>query len=305
MRSASPLWQRMLAPMLALVLLSACAAKPVMMKIEGIKTPMPTDTIVDTRTGRPISFDQLIGQLAEVRVVYVGERHTDMAQHRIQLKIIQALVDRGRDIRVGMEMFDHTYQHILDLWSAGDLTWEAFLKRSQWYANWRYDDALYKDILVYIQQRHLKLIGLNIPFCIPPKIAAGGLENLSAADRAQLPKQIDTSNAAHRAYLKEIFAMHHLSGREDFEDFYQAQCAWEDGMAQAVADNLDDASMVVLAGDGHITHKFGIPDRAFKRSRASFYTVYLAAQGTNASRADGDFIWVTPAPAFRHGMGMP
>ena len=69
-----------------------------MMKIEGIKTPMPTDTIVDTRTGRPISFDQLIGQLAEVRVVYVGERHTDMAQHRIQLKIIQALVDRGRDI---------------------------------------------------------------------------------------------------------------------------------------------------------------------------------------------------------------
>jgi uncharacterized iron-regulated protein len=292
-------------PWLAAALLSACTPKPAMLKIEGIETPMPAQTIVDTHTGRSISFDELIGQLAEVRVVYVGERHTDMAQHRIQLKIIQALVDRGRNIRVGMEMFDHTYQHVLDLWSAGDLTWENFLKRSHWYANWRYDDALYKDILVYIQQRHLKLIGLNIPFCIPPKIAAGGLDSLSAADRAQLPRQIDTGNAAHRAYIKEIFTMHHLSGREDFESFYEAQCAWEDGMAQAVADNLDDAAMVVLAGNGHITHKFGIPDRAFRRSRASFYTVYLAAPGTNASKADGDFIWVTPASASRPHMGMP
>ena len=294
--------------MLALALLSACAAKPAMQKIkrptmleiEGIKSPMPVDTIVDTHTGRPISFDQLIGQLAEVRVVYVGEEHTDKAQHRNQLKIIQALIDRGRNIRVGMEMFDHTYQHVLDQWSDGDLTWEAFLKRSHWYANWRYDDALYKDILVYIQQRHLKLIGLNIPFCIPPKIAAGGLESLSPADRAQLPEHIDTSNAAHRAYLKKIFEMHHLRGREDFQDFYQAQCAWEDGMAKAVADHLDDAEMVALVGDGHITHKFGIPDRAFKRSRASFYTVYQAALGTSASKKDGDFIWVTPAAPRPH-----
>ena len=89
--------------------------------------------------------------------------------------------------------------------------------------------------------------------------------------------------------------MHHLKGREDFEDFYAAQCAWEDGMAQAVADNLDKADMVVLAGNGHIRRKFGIPNRAFKRTRAPFSTVYLATPGAPLSRADADFIWITPA----------
>ena len=284
-------------------MLSACAMKPAMLKIEGIENPAAPDTIVDAGTGQPISFDQLIQQLSGVRVVYVGERHTDMRHHQIQLKILQALVEKGLNVRVGMEMFDHTYQNVLDRWSAGDFTYEDFLRRCHWYANWKFDDALYKDILTYIRQKHLKLVGLNIPFCIPPKIAIGGLDSLSAYDRSQLPAKIDTTNPEHRAYLEAIFKMHHLKGREDFENFYAAQCAWEDGMAQAVADNLDNALMVVLAGDGHIERKFGIPDRAFKRTRAAFRTVYLASPGMTVTRDYADFIWVTPSSPV--AMGMP
>jgi uncharacterized iron-regulated protein len=268
--------------------------KPPMLKIQGLAQPMAIGTIVDTQKARAISFDQLIDQLEQVRVIYVGENHTDRSHHRIQLRIITALTDRGQSTRVGMEMFDHTYQAVLDQWSAGDLTWQDFLKRSHWYANWRYDDSLYKGILDFVQKHHLKLIGLNIPFCIPPKIAVGGLDSLSAYDRAQLPDHIDTSNAAHRAYLKTIFKMHTIKGHEDFENFYAAQCAWEDGMAQAVADHLGRGSMVVLAGDGHIERKYGIPDRAYQRTKAPFRTVCLISPRMTASREDADFIWVTP-----------
>jgi uncharacterized iron-regulated protein len=272
---------------------SACTMKPALFKIEGLDTPLAAGTIVDGRNGQPVSFDQLIGQLAQARVIYVGERHTDRIHHQIQLQIIRALVEKGMNIRVGMEMFDHTYQAVLDQWSAGGMEWEAFLKKSHWYANWKFDDSLYKDIMVYIQERHLKLVGLNIPFCIPPKIAVGGLESLSDYDRAQLPDQIDTTQPEHRAYVEEIFKMHQMKGREDFENFYAAQCAWEDGMAQAIADNLDQATMVVLAGNGHIIRKFGIPNRAYKRSQAPFRTVYLATPPMTASLTDGDYIWVT------------
>ena len=297
-------WLRLLLLLgLAVAMLSACAVKPAMLTIEGIEKPVAPETIVDARTGQAITFEQLIQQLSEVGVVYVGEQHTDMRHHQIQLKIIRALVEKGLDVRVGMEMFAHTYQEVLNRWSAGDLDWEKFLKLTHWYANWKFDDGLYKDILIYIRQRHLKLIGLNIPFCIPPKIAVGGLDSLSPYDRSQLPAQIDTTNPEHRAYLEAIFKMHHLRGREDFENFYAAQCAWEDGMAQAVADNLDDALMVVLAGDGHIERKFGIPDRAFKRTGAPFHTIYLALPGMTITRDYADFIWVTPPPTS--GMGMP
>jgi uncharacterized iron-regulated protein len=286
------------------LILSACTMKPALLKIEGLETPIAPGTIVDSRNGQPITFDQLVQQLARTRVVYVGERHTDRSHHEIQLRIVRALVEKGLNIRVGMEMFDHTYQAVLDQWSAGSLEWEAFLKKCHWYANWKFDDNLYKDILVFIQERHLKLIGLNIPFCIPPKIAVGGLENLSDEDRAQLPEQIDTTQPEHRAYVEKIFKMHRMKGRDDFENFYAAQCAWEDGMAQAVADNLDQATMVVLAGNGHIVRKFGIPDRAFKRSKAPFRTVYLATPPMPVSLTDGDFIWVTPSEGGRPHISM-
>ena len=96
-----------------------------------------------------------------------------------------------------------------------------------------------------------------------------------------------------------------MKGRDDFENFYAAQCAWEDGMARAVADNLDHSTMVVLVGNGHIVRKFGIPNRAFKRNQAPFLTVYLASPRMPASLTDGDFIWITPSAGGPLPMKMP
>lgn len=284
--------------LLWLTVAGGCGMKPVQLYVQGIDAPLPVEAILDTAAGTIISFDQLMNQLVPARVIYVGERHDAVAHHQIQLRIIKGLIQRDLPVRVGMEMFDHTYQPRLDQWSKGELTYEAFLKQTHWYANWRFSDTLYKDILLYIRDNRLALSGLNVPFHLPRKIAIGGLESLTPAERALLPEQIDTSNADHRAYVKEIFKMHNARGRDDFESFYAAQCVWEDGMASAIAKDLGSQTMVVLVGNGHIMKHFGIPDRAFKQTGASFRTVYLAAPGRTVSRQDGDFIWVTPpAPA--------
>jgi uncharacterized iron-regulated protein len=262
--------------------------------------------IIDARLGQAIGFDQMLDDLRHVQVVYVGERHVDAAHHQIQLRIIQALADARQPLMIGMEMFDHTYQAVLDRWSAGDLAKELFLKQVHWYANWRYDFALYQPILDFIRQRHLKLVGLNIPFCIPPKIAIGGLESLSPGDRSHLPKRIDTSDPAHRAYIEAIFKLHQVRGQQDFESFYAAQCVWEDAMAEAIADTLHQGAMVVLAGNGHIIHKFGIPNRAHARTGKAFRTIYLAEAGSEVELSYADYIWVTPAKTSgsMHGMAI-
>ncbi len=268
--------------------------KPAMLTINGLEKPVAPGEIIDTHSGNAISFDQLIDALDKTRVIYVGEQHTSMEHHRKQLDVIKALVEKGKQVSVGMEMFDHTYQRRLDRWSAGELEWEAFLRQVHWYANWKFNDTLYKDILTYIKSHNLPLIGLNIPFHLPAKIAVGGLESLSKQERAQLPAQIDLSNAEHRSYVEMIYNMHKIRGRDDFDDFYAAQCAWEDGMAQAIADNLKESTMVVIAGNGHIVRKFGIPNRAYSRTKAPFRTIYLATLHSSLSMSDADFIWLCP-----------
>ena len=162
---------------------------------------------------------------------------------------------------------------------------------------------MYQNLLLYIREKKIRLIGLNIPFHLPPKIAIGGIETLSAEDKKYLPPFIDTKNAAHRAYVEEIFKNHHIKGRDDFETFYTAQCVWEDTMADAIARHLNGSKMVIIAGNGHIYRKFGIPDRTYHRTGVPFRTLYPTSIGGNAELSDGDYIWVTPDSLTRHRRG--
>lgn len=240
------------------------------------------------------------------RVVYVGEQHTHPVHHDIQLKVIQDLHRRDPDLAVGMEMFPYTYQPVLDRWSAGALSESAFLKQTHWYANWKFDFDLYREILTYIREHRIRLVGLNIPFHIPGLIAVGGLSNLPPDDAKHIPDQIRTDDPEHRAYLKGVYEKHKpmLRGRDDFEDFYMAQNVWEDAMAEAVAGNLDGGRMAVLVGNGHIINRYGIPDRAYARTGAP-YTTILPTPDPPEDPDAADYIWVTPPlkrPPFR---GMP
>ena len=225
-----------------------CAVTPAKkVYIEDLSQEFEEGTIISTGLGKIVAFDEMLADLNDCRITYVGEKHTNAGHHDIQLKIIRAVFSENPNMTVGMEMFDHTYQDVLDSWSAGRLNERTFLRKVHWYANWRYDYSLYRGILEYIRENNIRLVGLNIPFHIPRKIRVGGIENLRDDEKDKLPREIDTSNMAHREYLREIFGHHHFRGEVDFEDFYMAQAAWEDAMAEKVALNLNNSAMVVLA----------------------------------------------------------
>jgi uncharacterized iron-regulated protein len=279
--------------------LAACAAPPATVHIQDIDQPLAVERIWATDQGAVISQATLLDELAQVQIIYIGERHDNPEHHRLQLALIQALHQRNPALIVGMEMFAFTYQDVLDRWSAGALDESAFLEQTHWYANWRFNFALYRPVLAFIQSAQIPLYGLNIPFHIPAKIAVGGLENLAPAEKALLPDEIDLTRTAHREYVRRVFDRHHIRGRENFDYFYAAQCVWEDTMAATIARHLNQRQMVVLAGNGHIVQKFGIPDRAHKRTGAAFRTVMLAQVGDQVARSDADYIWATSSVA-RH-----
>jgi uncharacterized iron-regulated protein len=271
------------------------------------KTDIPSfnpGDIIESHTGQVIDFETLMAELSQTQVVYVGERHPDKIHHEIQLKILTSLVNSYGPVDVGMEMFDHSYQAVLNRWSKGQLDQNKFIELTHWYANWRYDFEFYQPILSYIKTHQLSLIGLNLPFHIPPKISTGGLDSLSLEDRKHLPDKIDTTNSDHKQYIKNIFLHHQIPGRNNFSYFYETQCAWEDGMAETLSKNLGKRKIVVLAGNGHIIKKFGIPQRAFQRTKALYRTIYLTPVNSKIDFSYGDYIWVTPEVREIRSMNM-
>ncbi len=283
-----------LAGLLAAAGLWGCAAAAPTLRVDGVEGFFGAGAVISASARGPVDFQVMLADLAAARVVYVGETHSDPEHHAVQLRLIRALHAIHPDLIVGLEMFDHTYQDILDQWSAGGLEEGDFLKKTHWYANWRYDFRLYRDILAFARTEGIRLAALNIPFHIPPKIAAGGLDSLGAEDRGHLPRAIDTSDPDHRAYVEKVFRRHRLRGGGDFEAFYQAQCVWEDAMAEKTAAASRRAPVVVLAGNGHIVRKFGIPDRAYARTGAPFRTVTPVPARGEAALDQADYLWLTP-----------
>lgn len=274
---------------------------PTVVRIKGVSEGFETGTIVHTETGQVVSFEELIADLEGVRIVYVGERHSNEAHHDVQLSILKALYEKDPTLLVGMEMFVSSDQHALDQWSAGQLDEETFLKEVGWEEKWKFDFALYRAILDFIRKESLKVVAVNVPRSIVETVARVGLDGLSDEERDQIAQEVDTSTEEHRTYVQSAFDTHESDEITTFEFFYEAQCVWEDSMAEAISRALNNKRMVVITGNGHIAYKFGIPYRAFKRTKASFRSVMPLVVGTEVERDVADYIWVTPTerPAHR------
>lgn len=280
---------------LLLVLLLGCTTVPKQLHITDLDQSFPVDAIIAAATGTSIEFDQLVDELRDVPMVFVGEVHNSAHHHSLQLRLIRALHQRRGRMSVGMEMFDRSYQSVLDVWVKGELEERQFIKQTQWYANWRFNFDLYREILTYLKDNGIPLVGLDLPTYIHSRIRAGGVENLLPADRNWLPDEIPPGDAEHRTFLERTFQQHQfLTRTTDFEDFYAAQCARDAAMARAIADHLPKGPMVILVGNGHIHGSSGVPQRARDYSGADYKTIYLAPVATEMALDSADYIWVTP-----------
>ena len=282
-------------------------------KVHGRPTPLGPEEIFRLPDGDLISLLDLLGNLGGTKVIFVGERHDQQTQHENQLRILQGLAERGSQVAVAMEMFEKSQQPMLDRWSQGLLTEAAFLKAVDWENTWGFDYSLYRGILAEVRNRHLKLLGLNVSGDLVRKVAEKGISGLSSEDRAKLP-EMDLSDRSHRSYVRKIYSGHRGGSARDFERFYEAQCLWDEGMAETLSDFLrspqaQDKTVAVFAGNGHVVFDFGIPQRFYRRTPLPFKTVVQLEWEkdlleevllTDAPRPLANFLWMTnPAPSER------
>jgi hypothetical protein len=224
--------------------------------------------------------------------------------------VIQEFLKKGKEVTLAMEMFDRSRQPILDQWSQRALTEEEFLKHVQWETTWGMDYSFYKGILNKAREHHLKVLGLNIERDLVRKVAQDGVQHLSHEDKIKLP-EMDLTDQEHRRYIASIYKNHHSGSAKDFENFYQAQCLWDEAMGETLSRFLQSPegrgkTVVVLAGSGHIVFDFGIPKRFHRRNPVPYRTIILKEwkkkleeeitfSGTSSPLAN--FLWITrPGP---------
>jgi len=291
-------------------LIMSCASLPPhphwVSRIQGLTEPIGPEEILKLPAGDKISFGQLLAEVTPAEVVFAGESHDQIEQHQIQASILRELLKRDRSPVIAMEMFRKDQQAVLDRWSQGFLSEEEFLKEVQWDTTWGFDYSLYKPILDEAREHRLKVLGLNTQRELVRRVGKDGIESLSSEEKKKLP-QMDLTDRRYRVYLNSIFENHQEGSAKEFEYFYQAQCLWDEAMAEVLAEFLKSPqgkgkTVLVLAGNGHIVFDFGIPNRLHRRFPISYRTIVLKEWRkkingdfafSRASEPVGDFLWIT------------
>ena len=273
------------------------------------------DGIVDTRRGDTVDSAEFARRLQDVRVLFIGEEHTNGEFHRVQLRAIEALQAAGRKVIIGLEMFPWGSNPALERWSRGELEEQRFLDESRWYEVWSHHWGHYRDIFFFARDHRLTLVGLNAPREVVRAVrSAGGFDGLDPAVRSRLPPVIDLASTEHRQLVRSYFdpddALHSRMSPQEQERLYLAQVTWDASMGwqagQALSVPADPREIVVvLIGAGHVAYDLGAARQlaaGFKGGIASLIPVTVpprdpASAPRTVSRAYAQYLWGVPQTA--------
>ena len=242
------------------------------------------------KNGQPITMDKFLSGLREQRVILVGETHDRYDHHLHQLRIIHEIHKYYPDVAIGLEYFQAPFQTKLDDFTQGRSNTIQMLRETEYYLRWRFDHRLYEPIFNFARDNQIPLVALNVAAEITRKVSAQGLNSLSETERKQIPADIDRSDKTYRERLKTIFKQHYAhSENAVFENFYDVQLLWDEGMAETAAEYLSKhptKKMIILAGMGHIEYGAGIPKRLERRIKDKVATVVPVDDAADAGVAE-------------------
>jgi uncharacterized iron-regulated protein len=270
------------------------------------------DGITDSARDDVLTPPELAARLDPVKLLFVGESHTDMDFHRVQLRVIQELVARGRQVLLGLEMYPASEQEWLDRWTKDPaLSEEGFVDGSHWYKSWGYNWRYYREIFLLARKSGIPIFGVNVPRSVVHSVRQKGLAALTPDERALLPERIDTESVEHQRLFRAFFgsedSLHGNMSDEMFQGMYRAQCTWDAAMGWNALQALrkhggDRAIMVVLIGTGHVAYGLGAERQArlwFDGRTASLIPVPVADQDhpepvEKVQASYADYLWGVP-----------
>ena len=216
-----------------------------------------------------LSLENMIDDVRDKKIIFIGEEHDQTAHHMNQLNIIKGLYKMNKKLAIGMEMFEKPFQQFINDYLSGNIDEREFLKKTEYFKRWGLDYRLYRPILDFAKKNNIPVVALNADSEIVKKVSEKGLQSLSEEDRQRVPEEMDFSDGKYRRLLREIFELHPGSKDKDFDLFYQVQILWDETMAESVYEFLKenpDYQMVILAGNGHLIYGYGIPHRTYRRN---------------------------------------
>lgn len=210
--------------------------------------------------GKEVSYEKMIKTVSVTDVVFFGEIHNCVISHWMELKVLEALTENNKKLKVGMEMLEADNQLIIDEYTSSLISSDRFEEECRLWPNHSTD---YEPLVYYAKRHHLPLIATNVPRRYASVVKEKGLaflDSLSAEAKRYLPKlpikYVENKNA------QEGFALMGLLGKAKETKpqlMAQAQAIKDAAMGWFIAQNLKKGEqMIHFNGTYHSDARNGI-----------------------------------------------
>ncbi len=274
--------------------------------------------VYDSKAKRFIAFGELADAVAAADLVFFGEQHDDPATHTGEMALLGAMADRGRTVRLSMEMFERDVQPLLDRYLMGQIPEAEFLAGSRPWDQYATD---YRPLVELSRLHGWSVRAANVPRPLASAVARRGLvvlDTMNARDRGFMARDNLCPRDAY--YQKFVATMQgHGSGgaapsdadaaaaRQIIDRYYEAQCVKDEAMGETVAAALLSGPGGTLVfhvnGAFHSDEFLGTVTRAVRRAPKARVVVLSAVPVPDLNSADpsafaarGDYILLTRAP---------
>jgi uncharacterized iron-regulated protein len=224
---------------------------------------------VDALRGEPLGFEELLDELQGARVIYLGETHSIPRHHDLQTAILEGLAQRGVRLVLAMEQFEYLAQPALDRFNARVTDLNQLVAETEWDKRWR-GHTNYHALLQTARAHQIPVLALNARAETIRAIGRQGLAGITDVQRAELPKEIVTTDPLYERLATRVLGVHMAFDTEKLRPVFEAQVARDETMAARLAEFLssptgEGRTAVVICGRGHCEFGLGTPDRVGRR----------------------------------------
>jgi uncharacterized iron-regulated protein len=263
--------------------------------------------IWDSRTGSFVTEHALADAVVRARLVAIGEQHDNADHHQLEARVLSAMIARGRQPSLVVEMIDDTRQADVDRSLAAhpddvDALGRAVDFDHSGWPPWR----IYRPLFDAAVRAHLRVVAAGVDRPVAMKLARGGV---SAVD-PDVSRAVDLSQPlppAQQESRREEMREAHCGLLPDamLDAMVFVQRVRDAELALRLAQSANDGG-VLVAGNGHVRRDRGAPTVLTAAEPPNLVVLglvevrpdwteperYNAAFGS--SNLPFDFVWFTP-----------
>ena len=297
----------------ALLALAACAAPaPEPWRHQLSRDHALVGRIWKVAGGRFMPEAEVVRRLTKADYVMLGEKHDNLDHHRLQARMLRAMVAAGRRPATGFEMLASDQAAALAAHLAarpGDA--QGIAEAVAWGMSGWPDWESYRPIAQAALDGGLALVAVGLPRTLSRRMVTEGLDALEPERRARLGLELPLAAATLEAMAEELRRAHCnelpealIPGMVTVQRARDAVMA--DNLVRAAEADANDGA-VLITGNGHARSDRGVPAAiarlrpGTRRFSLAFLEVepglddpaaYAAAYGAGALPFDA--VWFTP-----------